>query len=373
MRMFPIAARVACSDGAGGESVTVVVNPTTADVTQLVVKDNEGVQRLVPVADVVSAGHDQIRLRCTRAELAAMPPFITTRYVQTEYVDYQSAYLLPYVTPQQVSGYREVEEEHVAPEELSVHRGTTVETTDGHVGEVSELLLDEKTHKITHIIVREGGIWGKKEMTIPLSAIGEVFDDTVFLNVEKQVLAALPAIPVKRQYGRKHDEQRQVEMIARVFDTPEGAAEALKFVTGLHQQGVARLLNAATVVKDADGEVHVRETKDLGPRRGRRFGAVVGGLLGLLAGPGGLIIGALAGAGTGGFAAKKIDRGFSNAFLEAFQEMLKPGTSALIILVEHEWLHSLSGATAGLKGTVLQETLSDELIQQLSADAAGEA
>jgi uncharacterized membrane protein len=195
----------------------------------------------------------------------------------------------------------------------------------------------------------------------------------VLLNVEKQVLAALPTIPVKREYRPHRDDQRQVELVARVFDTPEGAEEGLAFATGLHQQGVAKLLNAATVVKDADGEVHVRETKDLGPRRGRRFGAVVGGILGLLAGPGGLIIGALAGAGTGGFAAKHVDRGFSNAFLEAFQEMLKPDTSALIILVEHEWLHSLSSATSDLEGSVLQETLSDELIQQLSADAAGEA
>jgi uncharacterized membrane protein/sporulation protein YlmC with PRC-barrel domain len=318
---------------------------------------------------VQSTGHDEIRLDCTLEELAAMRPFITSHYVKTEYVEYQGSYSLPYVTAHRTSSYREVQEEHVAPGELSVHRGTEVEATDGRVGEVSELLLDEQSHQITHIIVRRGGILGKNEIMIPLSVVDKVVAGTVLLNVEKRVLDALPAIPVKRHYGREPDDKKEIELVARIFDAPEKAEEALKFVQGLHRQRAAKLLNAATVVKDMDGEVQVHETQDLGAGRGRRFGAVVGGILGLLTGPGGLIIGALAGAGTGGVAAKHIDRGFSDRFLEAFQAMLKPGTSALIVLVEHKWLHSLSSATAGLEGVVLQETLGDELIEQLSGDA----
>jgi uncharacterized membrane protein len=51
-----------------------------------------------------------------------------------------------------------------------------------------------------------------------------------------------------------------------------------------------RLLNAAVLTKDEKGKVSVGETQDVGTGRGAIFGAIVGGLVGLLGGPAGVIV-----------------------------------------------------------------------------------
>jgi uncharacterized membrane protein len=339
-------------------------------VTHLVVEDADEVQRLVPIDLVAIIDHDNIQLRCTQAELAAMEQFVTTRYVPTEHVEYDYAYALPYLTARESEAYYEVETEHVPPDEVAVHRGMQVEADDGHVGTVSGLLLHPKTAHVTHVIVQTSRRFhGKEEVTIPLSAIERVFDQTVYLNISRSTIAALPAIPVKHRHFEKLSDPRKIEIVARIFDDPEKASENLEFVQKLHRGNVITLLNAATVVKDEDGKLHVKETKDMDARKGRRFGAIAGVVVSLLAGPGGLIVGALAGAITGGLAADKIDRGFSDDFLKAFETQLEPGNSALVVLVEHEHLYPLSEAMSDREGIVIQETLSDTLIEELERQA----
>lgn len=118
--------------------------------------------------------------------------------------------------------------------------------------------------------------------------------------------------------------------MAKIFDDPNEANEGLKKVKELQKEkkDLFKIRYAAILVKDEDGQTVIKETADVGTKQGRIFGAVAGGLVGLVGGPVGVIVGALAGAGTGAFAAKHIDMGFSNEFLENFQESLQPGSSA---------------------------------------------
>jgi uncharacterized membrane protein len=148
---------------------------------------------------------------------------------------------------------------------------------------------------------------------------------------------------------------------------PDQASIALEFLKDVQrkQRDGLKIVNAAVLVKDADGEVSLKETGDLGAGQGRLFGAITGGLIGLLAGPAGVVIGALAGAGAGGFAAKRIDMGLSDEFLKGFQERLQPGGSALVVLVEHKWAQSLPDVLGGLEGVTVQQTLTDEMVQQI--------
>lgn len=92
-------------------------------------------------------------------------------------------------------------------------------------------------------------------------------------------------------------------------------------------------------------------------------------MLDALAGPGGIIIGALAGAGAGRVATRWIDLGFADEFLERLQTHLKPNSSALILLVEHQYLTKLNETMASLKGIVLQQTLTDAVVQELLDEA----
>jgi uncharacterized membrane protein len=78
-----------------------------------------------------------------------------------------------------------------------------------------------------------------------------------------------------------------------------------------------------------------------------------------------MVAGALVGAGVGSLGAKWIDKGFSDKFLTGLQEHLQPGSSALIVLVEHDWVHPMSESLADRGGVVFQQTLTDELAGEL--------
>ena len=82
------------------------------------------------------------------------------------------------------------------------------------------------------------------------------------------------------------------------------------------------------------------------------------------------MVGALAGAGAGSVAGAKIDFGFSEEFLNGLKQYLKPDTSGLIVLVEHEYNQQLSEVIAEEKGVLFRQTLTDKLVEKLLA--AGE-
>lgn len=102
------------------------------------------------------------------------------------------------------------------------------------------------------------------------------------------------------------------------------------------------------------------------------MGAITGGLIGLLAGPGGAVLGALTGLGAGGAAGKLIDEGFSDEFLKDLQGYLQPGSAAVILLVEHEWVKSVADSMADLGGFVFQQPLTDRLVEDLMSGSRAE-
>ncbi len=80
-----------------------------------------------------------------------------------------------------------------------MRRRTRVEAKDGYVGKVDEFAVDAKNGHITHLVMREGHPWGKKDMIIPLSAMGKTHDETMFLNLSKNQIESLPTFPVHRR------------------------------------------------------------------------------------------------------------------------------------------------------------------------------
>jgi uncharacterized membrane protein len=129
-----------------------------------------------------------------------------------------------------------------------------------------------------------------------------------------------------------------IELIVAAFSDESKAAAVLKDLKKLEKDGVILLVNAAVMVKDEKGKVSIKETEDISGGKGALFGAIAGGLIGLLGGPVGVIIGAAAGAATGGVAASKIDMGFPNDTLKELDDSLTPGTSAILALIQHQWV-----------------------------------
>ena len=164
MMHIPIEAQVECTDGRCGKSVAVTVDPVRRQVTQVIV-DDKTAQRLVPMDQVEATASDSIRLCCTKAQLAEMPSFVMERFVPVAPGLGKEAYryyALPLVTGLEPAPPVLIADEQVPSGELAVHRGMPVEASDGHVGKVGELVVDPQSGEITHFVLQEGHLWGKK-------------------------------------------------------------------------------------------------------------------------------------------------------------------------------------------------------------------
>jgi sporulation protein YlmC with PRC-barrel domain len=206
---IPIDAAVECTDGPCGRSTYVVLNPVTRKVTHLVVKEKDllHIERLVPMSLVKESTPQKIHLRCNKDKLGRLEYFIETHFVPADpvysgsmYEAYEGHMLWPYVIPENAT--IPLEEEQVPPGELAVHRGAQVHATDGQIGRVDEFLIEPESGHITHLVLREGHLWGQRDVTIPVSAIERIQESDVYLKLDKASVEALPAIPIRRWWSR---------------------------------------------------------------------------------------------------------------------------------------------------------------------------
>jgi sporulation protein YlmC with PRC-barrel domain len=196
-------AEVHCSDGLTGRSTHVVGNPSNRQITHLVVQSYRPPfhEYLVPVDQVVETDPDRIKLKCTRDELSKLEPFEVEEYKRTEMPGYL---YWDHVTPAvvdmtgEVENYILVKRENVPQGEVALQRGARVEASDGYIGQVDELLINSQEMQVTHLVLLERHIFQEREITIPVSQIDHVTENTIYLKLDRQSVEALPATPVRR-------------------------------------------------------------------------------------------------------------------------------------------------------------------------------
>jgi hypothetical protein len=110
------------------------------------------------------------------------------------------------------------------------------------------------------------------------------------------------------------------KIMAARFETPDGGTRGVGSVGGAFPDKVG---NAAVLLVKPDGDVKFVESKDWGAGRG----ALLGGAIGIIGGP----IGMLAGGGIGALASKLRDSGFKNDQLEQLGKSLGPNGSAAVV------------------------------------------
>jgi uncharacterized membrane protein len=157
-----------------------------------------------------------------------------------------------------------------------------------------------------------------------------------------------------------------VQVIIAAFNDEQGADEALKALKQVKKEKMIKIEDAAVLRKDEKGKIHIKETADMGGGKGAVLGGVAGGVLGLVFGPA-LVVPAAVGALVGGLAAKLHDAGFSNERLQQVSEGLKPGSSAIIAVVEHTWVKEVEKALAEQNADIATEALSADIADQLEA------
>jgi sporulation protein YlmC with PRC-barrel domain len=91
--------------------------------------------------------------------------------------------------------------------EVQVLRGEHVHATDGDIGQVEGLVIDPDSHQVTHVLLQEGHLWGRKEVAIPIGAVTRV-EAGIRLNLSKRQVEDLPPVaiegdPLVVMYGRR--------------------------------------------------------------------------------------------------------------------------------------------------------------------------
>jgi sporulation protein YlmC with PRC-barrel domain len=191
---FTIGTRANCSDGACGEVRRLVIDPGTDTVTHLVIGPEHGHEtgRLVPV-DLVDTTAGELSLRCSLAEFNGLDPAEERHLVAG----------MEGVTGGTIGGapadwagpaHRYTAVDDVVPEgETQVLPGQPVHAVDGEIGRVQGFVVDQDDHRVTHVLLQEGHLWGRKQVAIPVSAV-TMIDDWVRLNITKDEVANLPPV-----------------------------------------------------------------------------------------------------------------------------------------------------------------------------------
>lgn len=202
---IPMNVKVLCAGKECGRSTSLVINPINERVTHLVVTETKfpNIERLVSVDKILNSSPNSIQLRCSQADLSNMDSFEETDFIESGQMEAS----LPYNAPYEVWPYAmyEVmplpfEHENIPAGNVVIRRGTPVKATDGEVGKVDEFLVNPENDVITHLILREGHLWGQKDVTIPVSEIEKITKEAVNLKLDKEKIESLPTIPVRRKW-----------------------------------------------------------------------------------------------------------------------------------------------------------------------------
>ncbi len=207
---FTVGVSAECSDGHCGQLSRIITDPATRRITHLVIKPgHRKSDRLVPIG-LVDMAADDISLRCTLAEFEELQPAEEIDLVEGDeygggYGDAESVQSYGDVGGMGVGGsasgrpigasvghHVRTVTHHVVPMgEAELRPGEHVHATDGEIGEVLGFVVNPDDQQVTHVVLKEGHLWGRREVAIPISAVTAI-DEGIRLNITKKQVEELP-------------------------------------------------------------------------------------------------------------------------------------------------------------------------------------
>lgn len=156
-----------------------------------------------------------------------------------------------------------------------------------------------------------------------------------------------------------------IELIVAAFNDERTADEAMKQLKAARKEKLIGIQVAAVVRRDDKDKLHIKEMGEFSAGRGALGGAALGVILGVLTGGAGLVLGAI-GALAGGITGKVRDIGIPQERLQTLGAALKPGTSAIVAVIEHKWVAELEKMMAEAGADVLTAAISADIAEQLA-------
>ena len=194
MLNLPLAAPVYAGKTLVGRVEHVIVDPSHGRATWLVVRENAlpNTLRLVAEKFVATTGEDGVHLSCDAAKLAGMREYVLTEYYPPSFFLHLAAdehCKLP-LAP---SGWT-IERPATPAGSVALAGHETVWATDGKVGRLDGVHVEAHTGRVIELLLRQGHLWGAREVAIPAGLVAAYEDGTVRLGVDLAAIAALPAV-----------------------------------------------------------------------------------------------------------------------------------------------------------------------------------
>jgi len=181
-------------DGELGRVENVLVNVMAGKITFLVVRASESpnAERLVPEKCIESAEKGRVKLRIDMKEFHKLKEFIQEEYLPPNMFmrmaqeEHETLPLAP--------ASWTVEREAIPEGAVAMRRHAAVMATDGKAGKVDEYLVERRTGRITHLVMTEGHLWGKRTIEIPVALVDRYEDNAVHLKIDKEAVELLPVV-----------------------------------------------------------------------------------------------------------------------------------------------------------------------------------
>jgi uncharacterized membrane protein len=157
--------------------------------------------------------------------------------------------------------------------------------------------------------------------------------------------------------------ENPVQIIIAAFNSPAKAGEVMAELKAGKKEGLLGIIDAAVVVKDAEGKLKVTDSKRRSTK-GFVTGGVIGGVVGLLAGPVGWV--ALGGGAIGALLGKVRGAPLKREMTD-IGDALTPNSSAIVAVIEHTWVSQLEAAMAAEGAKIVRDEIKADIAGQLNA------
>jgi uncharacterized membrane protein len=154
-----------------------------------------------------------------------------------------------------------------------------------------------------------------------------------------------------------------------IVRTEAAAYDVVKALQDLDNEGSIELYASQVVARADNGDISVLDQRNEQPPIAGIAG-IGGALIGLLAGPAGVALGAVVGTTLGASADVGVS-GITGDFVNDTAKQLQPGTFAVCASVWEDWMVPVDSAVAPFKGIVLRQATEDVAAAQIKSENQG--